>query len=431
MKSIEKIDGEWKKLTYERVSASKLCLGILVLVLMGSLGSEAQTLSEYQQFAAENNPGLQAKYKAFEASMERVSQVSSLPDPTISFGYFISPVETRVGPQRARFSLTQMFPWFGTLKTKEDAAVLQAEARYQEFLDAKNQLFYQVADAYYPLYELAEFQEIEQENIRILESYKNIATQKFENGSGPMVDVLRVDIMLSDAQTNLKILELQKESLYSRFNNLLNRAEQDSIHFPDILIFPDPTIDTRKDSLLVDHPQLLELDVKIEASGVQERAARKSGLPNIGAGLDYVIVDERSDMSIPDNGKDVIMPMISLSIPLFRGKYKGAVREAQLMQESYQLQKEEKSNNLTTNYEKVSFAISKQRALLQLYDDQIATSEQSLNLLLSSYQNEGKDFEEVLNMQQELLKYYKLHIEAAVQLHISLAELDYITAKTR
>merc|ERR1711974_383443 len=49
--------------------------------------------------------------------MQKVAQVNNLPDPTFSFGYFISPVETRVGPQRAKVGLTQMFPWFGTLKT--------------------------------------------------------------------------------------------------------------------------------------------------------------------------------------------------------------------------------------------------------------------------------------------------------------------------
>ncbi|MCB0506540.1 MAG: TolC family protein, partial [Cyclobacteriaceae bacterium] len=166
---------------------------ITVITLGFSILANAQSLDEYFKIAAENNPGLQAKYKSFEAAMERVAQVSSLPDPNLSFGYFISPVETRVGPQRARFSLTQMFPWFGTLKAQEDVATLMAEAKYQEFLDVRNKLFYQVAAAYYPLFELKRLVEIENENISILTSYKDIASVKFQNGKGAMVDVLRVD----------------------------------------------------------------------------------------------------------------------------------------------------------------------------------------------------------------------------------------------
>ncbi|HAH57765.1 MAG TPA: TolC family protein, partial [Bacteroidales bacterium] len=101
----------------------------------------AQTLQSYQQIASQNNPGLQAKYKEFEAAMQKVPQVSSLPDPNLSFGYFIP----KMGSQRAELTLNQMFPWFGTLGAQADAATLMAEAKYQAFLDARNQLFFQVS----------------------------------------------------------------------------------------------------------------------------------------------------------------------------------------------------------------------------------------------------------------------------------------------
>ena len=119
----------------------KFVINIIILIILGVTAGQAQTLDDYFRNAAENNPGLQAKYKEFEAALQKVPQVSTLPDPTFSFGYFISPVETRVGPQQAKFSLTQMFPWFGTLKAQGNAAALMAEAKYQSFLDARKQLF--------------------------------------------------------------------------------------------------------------------------------------------------------------------------------------------------------------------------------------------------------------------------------------------------
>ena len=235
---------------------------ITVITLGFSILANAQSLDEYFKIAAENNPGLQAKYKSFEAAMERVAQVSSLPDPNLSFGYFVSPVETRVGPQRARFSLTQMFPWFGTLKAQEDVATLMAEAKYQEFLDARNKLLYQVAAAYYPLYELKRLVEIENENISILTSYKDIASVKFQNGKGAMVDVLRVDIMLKDAATNLSILEQKKKPLEIRFNKLLNRQEDETIIVQDSLYVENLPVTYRRDSLLTSNPLLDELGLK-------------------------------------------------------------------------------------------------------------------------------------------------------------------------
>lgn len=408
----------------------KFIINTIILMILGITAGQAQTLDDYFRMAAENNPGLQARYTEFEASLQKVAQVSTLPDPTFSFGYFISPVETRVGPQRARFSLTQMFPWFGTLKAQGDAAALLAEAKYQSFLDARNQLFYKVAAAYYPLYELKQWKKIERENINILESYKNIANSKFKNGTAPMVDVLRVDIMLKDAATNLSILNKKEKPLRTTFNKLLNRDENQGIAISDSLPAEAIPANFRKDSLLANNPMLDALDLKIKASEASELAAQKQGLPKVGVGLDYVVVGERTDMALSDNGKDVLMPMVSVSIPLFRKKYDAAEKEAQLMQESYTLQKTETENLLISSFEMAWFQIQQQKQLLTLYEQQIQTSQQSLNLLFSSYSNSGKEFEEVLRMQQQLLKYEKMKATAEVQYQIALAKLNYLTAKT-
>jgi outer membrane protein TolC len=387
----------------------KLYITILIAMILSCTWSYSQTLDDYFKIAGESNPGLQAKYKEFEAAMERVEQVNTLPDPNFSFGYFISPVETRVGPQRARFSLTQMFPWFGTLKAQGDAAGLMAKAKYQSFLDARNRLYYQVAAAYYPLYELKHWKAIEQRNIEILKSYKTIANKKFENSTGTMVDVLRVDIMLKDATTNLNILNEKEKPLVTWFNQLLNREENDLVLVQDTLFAQSLPDNFRKDSLLLSNPALEELDLKIAFSEASEEVAHRQGLPKFGVGLDYVMIGERTDltydMAAPkNNGKNALMPMVSVSIPIFRRKYKAAVKEAQVIQDGYTLQKEDYVNSLTSNYEMTWFEIQQQQELLTLYDQQIQESNQALNLLFNAYGNSGREFEEVLRMQQQLLK---------------------------
>lgn len=400
------------------------------MIFLVTFGLNAQNLDQYFKIAAENNPGLQAKYKLFEAAMQKIPQVSTLQDPNFSFGYFISPVETRVGPQRARFSLTQMFPWFGTLKAQKDAATLMAESKYQEFLEMRNKLYFQVASAYYPLYELNRISELEKENERILISYKEIATAKFQNGKGTMVDVLRVDILLKDATTNVVILDLKKKPLKTHFNKQLNQPEDTEILIEKAQDAERIEINYRKDSLLTSNPMLESMDLMIKASEAQEQAATKQGLPKIGVGLDYVLVSKGMSMAT-DAGRDAFMPMVTVSIPVFREKYKGAVKEAQLMQEAYKLQKEELSNRLVTNYEMSLFEIQKQLELIQLYDYQILESEQSLDLLFTAYGNSGKDFEEVLRMQQQILKLKKMKINSLVMYHTKLAELNYLTAETK
>jgi len=408
----------------------KFLINITLLMILAFTAGNAQTLDNYFKIAAENNPGLQAKYKDFEAAMQKVPQVSTLPDPTLSFGYFISPAETRVGPQRARFSLTQMFPWFGTLKAQGNAATLMAEAKYQSFMDARNRLFYQVAAAYYSLLELKRWEMIEQKNIEILQSYKNFTNSRFKSGTGPMADVLRVDIMMNDANTSLTILDQKEKPLLAAFNKLLNRHENEIVILTDSLATYDLPDHFREDILLESNPLVKELDLKIKSSEASVLAAQKLGLPKLGVGLDYVVVGERSDIVMSDNGKDVLMPMVTVTIPLFRRKYQASVKEMQLIQESYSLQKEEYTNSLAASYEMAWFEMEQQKELLILYDRQIKESVQVLNLLFSAYANSGASFEEVLRMQQQILKYEKMKATAEAQYLAAIARINYFTAKS-
>lgn len=405
-----------------------LNLFLFTLIFLISLEVNSQSLDSLQSLASHSNPMVQSKYKEFEASLQKIPQVGSLMDPTLSFGYFISPVETRVGPQRARISLSQMFPWFGTLKARKDAAALMAESKFQEFQDAVNLVKFQVAAAYFPMYELESLRSIEAKNIEILQAYKNISQKKFENGQGSLADVLRADLSLKSAETNLGILKMKHAPLIAEINKLLNRTSTDSIVFSDNLTIPDLEINYRRDSLLANNPVLKKLDLKIQAGEAQESVARKQGLPNMGLGLDYVFVGKREDMNVPDNGKNVFMPMVSVSLPIYRKKYSAAVKVAQLMQESWALQKEDSENALMAGYENAWFEIHRQLSFIELYNQQIQESQQVLNLLFTSYSNSGKDFEEVLRMQQQLLQYEKLKAMAQKEFQVALARINYLTA---
>ena len=401
----------------------------ITLVLVLAFSAKGQTLEDYYVIAAQNNPGLEAKYKAFEAAMQKIPQANSLADPNLSFGYFISPVETRNGPQLMRFSLTQMFPWFGTLSLQGDVATVLAEVKYQEFLDARNKLYSQVSAVYYPLLETNELIEIEEENLQILTTYKSIATSKFENGSGSLADALRVDIMSTSAKTNLEVLNRKIQSANAWLNALLGRVNDSPIELEEKLIIPNTPSKVLIDSLQ-NNPLLESLELKIQASDLNHKLAIKQGLPKLGAGVDYVLLGERNDMDFSENGKNVLMPMVTMSIPIFRKKYDGAKKEALLLTESYQAEKKDVSNQLYGSFYRFKIAMEIQLDLISSYDQQVQTIEQTLELLYSSYANSGQDFEEVLRLQQQLLEYRKMKIKASVAYYAAEAELNYLTAKS-
>ncbi len=426
--------------THESNRSKKICgnlrnlwtikqVPLYTFLLFLPLLAKAQVPEHYIEKAMQNNPTLQAQYKAFEQAMEKVAEVQGLPDPQLSMGYFIRPIETRNGPQRAKFSLMQQFPWFGTQKAKASVAHLQAEAQYQQFIDAQQKIRYQLCKAYNPLIEQQTMERIEQENIQLLSAYKNIALSKFENNEGSMANVLRVDMMLKEAQVNLKVIQQKVKPLLANFNRYLHQPMEASIELPE-LAYPDTLqweAQAQTDSAFAQHPEILAMQKMVEAGEAQAQVARKMGAPKLGVGIDYMIVGQ-SDMPAESSGQDALMPMVSVSLPIFRKKYKAMKKSAELSQQQWQFQQEAVRDQLKSDYEQAVFEIESQVQYYNLYQAQYVESQQTLDLLYTAYANSGKDFEEVLRMQQQLLQYKKRKASAWTKYQNALAELGYLIA---
>lgn len=402
-----------------------------IIVLTGLIlpfMANAQNLATYLEIAAQNNPGLQAKYVAFEAALQQVDQVNTLSNPTFSFGYFISPVETRVGAQQMKFSLGQMFPWFGTLDARQDMASQLAESTYQEFVAEKLLLYLKVKNAYYTLVELEEHLRIQQNNLKLLNTYKELANIKFSNGQGTLVDVLRVDIRLEDIVSTIDLLQNKRSSLEATFNVLLNRT-LDTTVLLDTFQEAVPRYSISQDSLWINNPKIAAFELRIAAAKSSEDLATLSSRPQIGIGIDYVVVSKRDVSTIPDDGKDILMPMATVSLPIYRSKYKAAIKEANLRQEALSLYKKEYENNLLGQYSLAMYTYDKSLELMRLYNREVSQTKQILELLAISYGTNGKDYVELLRTQQTLLDYEVKLITQLKEYHMAVAQLDFLTNK--
>ena len=309
---------------------------LLILLSMGPKAS-AQSLEEYLGMAAENNPEIKAAYARFEASLQESPQVSSLPDPTLTVGAFGRMMQSDMGAEEAKLSLMQMFPWFGTLGAMEDAADLMAEARFQEYLDVRNQVFLKVKTAYAEMFLVSRTAEIRQENLEILETYKELALSGLRSGNSPMVNVVKMDIELDAAAIELDILQERLLPLQADFNLLLNRPVEEEVIVQDTLIIPSlEELETLGG--LEEHPKIQMLQKEMEAYQKEQEIARKKGMPQLGIGLDYTINSKTSTGMHGMNGQDAFMPMLSVSLPIFRKKYTAARKEAEFMEEAAQYQ---------------------------------------------------------------------------------------------
>jgi len=388
-----------------------IVIGILFL-LISTMVSAQDDLDGYLQTAAKNNPGLKARFNEYMAALEVAPQVKVLPDPQLAFGYFIQPVETRVGPQQFKISASQMFPWFGTLRAKENAAIQIAKAKYEAFEEAKSKLFNDVRSTYYNLYFTGKAISITDENLILLSSLQNLALIKVEAGMVSVVDEYRIEMEIGDLENQLALLIDKNGTLEIMFNNLINTDNTSPIKVPMQLwdIEPSMAKGEIRDSILTWNHQLLNLDMQTESLRYKQELARLAGKPDFKIGFDYTIVGKGNNNMA---GTDAIMlPTVGITIPLYRNKYKSMLNEAVFMETAKKEEKINKQNILETVFEQTwkDFADAKRRLILN--ENQSELARKSLKLLETEYVTNSKNFEEILRMERKLL-IYELELEKA------------------
>ena len=405
---------------------------IILISILAMSDICAQTLDDYLKIAAENNPGIRSKQTAVQAALQKLPQARVLPDPTVNASFFLRPMMLPMGNQLGSISAMQMFPWFGALDVRENEAEQMAAVKSQEVAVAQNELFFKIKNAWYPLFELEGKLRIQRENLRVLETDKELATAKFQYGQAPMVDAIRADIMIDEVKTEIALLEQKRKPLEVTFNRLLNRGDSTSVAIDGNLPEPVSGSTARQDSLLTSNPALLVFDKQIQVASAEEKVADYQRKPMFGVGVQYMPLVKRKggDLNLPPNsGKDMIMPMVSVTVPIWRKKYNAAVEENRLMQVVYTDMKQNMENELASMYEMTWYDLEKMAQTVDLLNKQMTKTQQAIDLMMAAYSNAGQDFEEVLRLQQQLFRYRMEKVSAQTQYQLALAKLDYLTGR--
>ena len=399
---------------------------VIFFLLISSMVRGQEDLNRYLETAAENNPELQAKFNEYMAALEVVPQAKALPDPQIAFAYFVSPVETRMGPQEFKISASQFFPWFGTLAAKENAAIELAKSKYEIFEETKSKLFKDVKAEYYNLYFNQKSIHIILDNMDLLQSIQKMATIKVEAGLVSMADEYRVQMEMNDLENQLAGLKDRQWVLETSFRNLLNADDKLTIYLPDDLWRTDfpLTKQAAVDSIQNKNHQLLQLEFKQAALAFKKEAAKREGMPDFKIGLDYIFIGEGENNL---SGKDAfVFPTVGISIPLYRKKYKAMVQEVAYLESANQSSKENKLNLLETLFENAWKDYLDAERRIGLNERQLELARKSLKILESEYATANSNFEEILRMERKVLK-YKLELEKAiVDKQATIAFINYL-----
>jgi len=462
----------------------------LILTLAGK---SQDSLLFYLSEAAKNNPTVLQKYTEYQAALQKVPQVGSLPDPELSMGVFLSPMELVSGNQVADLRLMQMFPWFGTLRAAKDEMSLMANAKYESFRDAKLQVFYEVQRTWYELHKVKQNIRISEENIEILHTIERLAIVRFKaappgNGSstpgggmstapgqgastgssgmqsmggssgnstvpvsnqassplqaspmgsstgsaGSLSDVYRIQIEISDLQNNIALLKNQWNTTSALFNSYLDRPPDSPVFLPDTLIADSflPPIMTVSDTMLANNPMLGMLQYEQQSLEARKQMVTRMGYPMIGLGVDYSIISKNSMSTSAMNGKDMIMPMVTATIPIYRKKYKAMRTEADLLDSATAQDYKATANSLKNEYYQATQLYLDAQRRMKLFLDQSNLTKQTLDIMLLSYSSGVPVLTDILRIRQQLLDYQLKEIESVADYNTAIAWLKRLTTSS-
>jgi outer membrane protein TolC len=332
-----------------------------------------------------------------------------------------------------------MFPWFGVLKSAKDEMSLMANARFELYRDARLQVYYDVERTWYELFKIQKDLSISEKNIEILQTIERLAIAKFRappssgTGMSGLSDLYRIQIETGELQNNIESLKSQYSLIAARFNSYLNRQPASPVFVSDSV--PMDTIGmplvSVQDSILANNPMLSMLKFEEQSIEARKNMVKNMGYPMVGLGLNYSLIS-KNEMSVsPMNGKDMIMPMVSVTLPVYRNKYRTMIAEAEFLKAAASNNYSTVTNTLHTEYYQAVQLYSDAKRRIRLYNNQFMLASKSLKLMLKSYTASLSSLTDLLRVRQQVLDYELKQTEALADLNTATALLKRLMASSQ
>ncbi len=416
-----------------------ILLCMFLMTLFGNVSTASQepedvnnliNLEDYLEFAALNNAGLEAAFEQWKAAIEKIPQAKALPDPKFTYGYFIKEVETRTGPQRQKLSLMQMFPWFGVIEAGTDAAAAEAKVAHKKYEAAKLDLFFKVKYSFYEYAYLGRAVEIAGQNLELLKHFEEIARTRYTTSAGTHPDIIRAQIELAVIEDKLKSLEELRIPIVTSLNSILNRKTDLTLPWPTRKQFNPIKIDRAAviAEMIENNPQLQAIDFEVIAAKARMEIAKRKSYPNLNIGLDWIQTDEARMTGVRDSGKDPIIAMFSINLPIWTESYKAAQLETRAKMRSISAKKVQNQNDLIAQLERTLYEFEDSARKIDLYNDVlIPKAKEMLEASEVAYKAGTVDFLSLTDAQRSLLEFELSYERAVTENMQKSAQIEMLT----
>ncbi len=387
-------------------------------------------LRELLEFARTNNPGLGAAFQNWRAALERVPQVMALPNPRLSFGAYLSEVETRVGPMQGRIGVSQPFPWFGKLELAGDVAFEASEAARQALEAARLALDEKVRNTWYEYAWVERAIQITEGNRELLTHWEGVARSRMQTGLGRHADVIRAQVELGKLEDRVQTLSDLRRPLAAALNAALNRPSTAPLPNPS---FPEQVpVPADQERLLA---SLQESSPVLKAQRHHQRSAEhavlladKAFYPDLSIGVDYTLIGDALNPNMAGSGDDAVALSLGLDLPIWRDSYRAGSRRAEAQAKAAGLNYEQQLNQLTAELEMALYKFRDADRRIELYSGSLVPKgEESIQALNTAYQTGEGGFLDLIDAERVLLEFQLQAVRAVADRAKALATTERIT----
>ena len=395
--------------------------------------ADSASVEDLVDYAALSNPGLRAAYERWTAALEKVAPARALPEPRLTYGYYVREVETRVGSQRQRIGVSQTLPWIGTLDLRGRIALEAARAMESRYRAARDALAYRVKKACYELYHLDRAIEVARMNVELLAHLEGVARTRYETGTGRYRALIKAQVELGKLEDRLRGLRDSKRPVVAQLNAALGRPPAAPLPVSGAL--PEVRLGRSDEELAIQlrahNPVLQALASEARSAERAVELAGKEFYPNLTLGFDYIDTAEAEatpGMGLPpDSGKDPLVAKVGLSLPIWREKYSAARRGAAARWRAALRQRQEKENELIARLEMALFGRRDAARRIELYRDELLPrAEQSLSVTQQAFAAGETSFLDLIDAQRVRLEFQLAYERARSDGAQRLAEIEML-----
>jgi outer membrane protein TolC len=381
----------------------------------------------------EVNPEVRAARARSEATLERVPQHKSLPDPTVTYRYFSGGPETRVGPQQHGLEVRQGVPWFGKRQLQAERAGYEAAGDAWRARGLERALVAELKQSYFEVAYLQEALAVNAEESRLLQRFEQTALTRYATGEGIQQSVIKVQTEISRLADREAALRQRLGAATYRIARLTGRTEAAVRLEPIRLELPELEHDPEvlEDESLRDHPGVRALEEAVRADEAWLRRQRLDARPDFRFAVGYVKVDDREDTAgilVPpeDNGQDTWTLSVGITVPVFRKKLRAGEAEAHQRVRSSEYRLDGARDRLRYTVQESLLRLQSARDRARLYADVIVPqAEQSLASAEAAYATNRQSFLDLLDAERVLFQARLTYHRLLADHWIALADIEY------